>query len=178
VFADFNLSGSYNYSIGSSLTPVSGTNSALANNSFGTGVFSNSEATNMNVSALNPLRNSGGSVVAYQTADPNARFVAGAPGVYSGFNRGGIRLPDIHNIDVAAVKRFNVAEYCSFELRGEAYNLFNRTQPGVTGLHSIGYGNIVPLGMIPGTIDVSNLGNLSLLPSNPRTLQFALRVTF
>src|SRR5207253_6681628 len=47
VFADFNLSGTYAYASGSSLTPVAGVNSALANNAFGTGVIVNPNATGM-----------------------------------------------------------------------------------------------------------------------------------
>src|SRR5205085_9929650 len=90
VFADFNLSGTYNYMIGGSLTPVTGINSALANNSFGTGVITNGLSTNYDVSAVTPLRNRQGGIVAYQIANPDARFISGAPGVFTGANRGGI----------------------------------------------------------------------------------------
>jgi hypothetical protein len=178
VFADFNLAGTYNYQSGSSLTPVAGVNSALANNAFGTGVIVNPNASGMGVSGLNALSNSGGQTVGYQIANPNARFILPAAGVYSGFNRGGIMLADLHNVNVAAVKRFNVAEHASFELRGEAFNVFNRTNQTGYSVNSIGYGLMPSLGMIPGTIDVNNLANLSMLPSNPRILQLALRVTF
>jgi len=179
VFADFNLSGSYIYSIGSSLTPVAGVNSALANNAFGTSVIANNGMANdLSVSGLTPLSNSTGGTVGYLVNNPNAQFIQGAPGVYTGSNRGGIRLPDVHNVDIAAVKRFNFRERASFEIRGEAYNIFNRYQPGAVSLHSIGYGTMTPLSPIPGTVSVSNLANLQLLPSNPRTLQFALRVSF
>ena len=95
-------------------------------------MFTNAGASNMDVSALNPLRNSAGQIVAYQLANPNAGFIAPAAGVFTGGNLGGIRLPDVHNIDVAAVKRFNFRQRASIELRGEAYNLFNRSEPGVT----------------------------------------------
>jgi hypothetical protein len=157
---------------------VAGINSALANNAFGTGVLFNPDATGIDVSSLNPLRNSGGQVVAYQVANPNARFIQPAAGVYSGFNRGGIMLNDLHNVNVAAVKRFNFAERASFEIRGEAFNVFNRTNQTGSSVNSIGFGLMPSLGMIPGTVDVNNLANLSLLPSNPRTLQLALRVSF
>jgi hypothetical protein len=179
VFADFNLAGTYNYQSGSSLTPVAGINSALANNAFGTGVIlNNPNASGMDVSTLNPLRNSGGQIVAYQPGNPNARFIQPAAGVFSGFNRGGIMLNDLHNVNVAAVKRFNAGERASFEIRGEAFNVFNRTNQTGYSVNSIGFGMMPSLGMIPGTIDVNNLANLSLLPSNPRTLQLALRVSF
>jgi hypothetical protein len=80
-------------------------------------------------------------------------------------------------VDVAAVKRFNFRERASFEIRGEAYNVFNRSNYGPS-TRSIGYGLMPNLGMIPGTVDVNNLANVDLLPSNSRMLQLALRVTF
>jgi hypothetical protein len=52
---------------------------------------------------------------------------------------------------VAAAKRFNAGVHASAEIRGEAFNVFD-------------------------TIDVNDVPNLSLLPSNSRTLQ--LRVSF
>jgi hypothetical protein len=178
VFADFNLSGTYQYASGSSLTPVAGVNSALANNAFGTGVILNPNADGREVSGLTALRNSTGQTVGYQIDNPNARFIQPAAGVYSGFNRGGLMLADLHNVNVAAVKRFNFRERASFEIRGEAFNVLNRTNQTGYSVHSIGQGLMPSLGMIPGTIDVNNLGNLGMLPSNARMLQLALRVSF
>jgi hypothetical protein len=177
-FADFNVSGTYNYAIGGQLTPITGVNSALANNPFGTPAIVNPDATGMNLSSLTPLRNSIGSVVAYRVTDPNARFFAGAPGAFPGVNRGGIRMDDLHNVNLAASKRFGVTERAAFEIRGEAYNLFNRSNVTGYSIHSIGNGMMPRLGMIPGTVDINNLANLNLLPSNSRVIQLALRVTF
>lgn len=178
VFADFNLAATYAYASGSSLTPVAGVNSALASNAFGTGVLVNPDASGMDVSGLTALRNSGGQTVGYQVVNPNARFIQPAAGVFSGFNRGGIMLPDMHNVNVAAVKRFNFRERASIELRGEAFNVLNRRNQTGSSLFSMGNGLSPMLGPIPGTVDINNLANLSLLPSNPRMLQFALRVSF
>jgi hypothetical protein len=87
-------------------------------------------------------------------------------------------LPDLHHADVAAVKRFNFRDSASFVLRDEVYNVLNRRNVTGSSTHSMGYGLMPTLGMIPGTIDVNNLANLDLLSSNSRMLQLALRVTF
>jgi len=178
VFADFNISATYNFQTGNQLTPVAGINSGLNNNAFGTGVIVNSNATGADFTRVTPLTNAGNQTVAYRIADPNARFIVPAPGVFSGFNRGGLMLPDLHNVNVAAVKRFNFRERASFELRGEAYNVLNRRNATGSSVHSMGSGLMPNLGMIPGTVDVNNLANLDLLPSNSRMLQVALRLTF
>jgi hypothetical protein len=177
VFADFTLSGSYNYSFGSQLIPVSGTDMSLGMNALATPAFSLG-GNGTGVSGVTPLRNSAGQVVGYRANNPNARYITGAQGVFSGFNQDRIRLGDIHNVDVAAVKRFNVGEYASFELRGEAYNIFNRQQVTGTPLQSIGGGSLLPSTVVPGTIDVNNLEALTLFPSNARRLQLGLRLTF
>jgi hypothetical protein len=177
-FADFNVSGSYQYAISPYLTPVTGVNSALDNNAFGTTSIVNPNGSAFAVSQLNPLRNAGGSVVAYQVANPNAQFFAGAPGVFSGFTGRGLPLEDLHNVNLAASKRFGVTERAAFEIRGEAYNLFNRSNVVGYSTRSMGPGMLPPLGMLPGTVDVNNFANLNLLPSNARMIQLALRVTF
>jgi hypothetical protein len=179
VFADFNLSGTYRYSTGQSLTPVAGLNTMFNNNAFGTAALQNPNATGSGVSMLTPLANAQGATVAYLTANPNARFIQGAPGVYSGFNRGGVMLPDTHNFDVAAVKRFNFMERAAFELRGEAYNVFNRRNVSSTSLHGMNGPGFASSLAVPGTINFADINRLdAIMPTNPRTLQLALRLTF
>jgi len=180
VFADFNLAGTYNYSTGSTLIPISGVNSAFNNNAYGTRALVNPEGTDMNIARLTPLTNSQGATVGY-LANPNARFTQSAPGVFSGFNRGGVMLPDNHNVDVAAVKRFNFMERASFEVRGEAYNVFNRRNTSAGSLHGIGWPDMAATTAfaIPGTVNLADVNRLDqILPSNNRTLQFALRLVF
>ena len=175
---DFNISANYRYAIGQQLTPVAGMNSALNYNPFGTGVLVNNATAPIGVSGLNPLRNTAGNVVAYQVANPNARFIQPAAGVFSGFNTNGLQLDDMHNVDVAVVKQFNWNDAATFEVRGEAYNVLNRSN--IVGYSPFGLGNgLQPmLGSIPGTIDVNNLNNLQMLSSNSRVLQLALRLSF
>ncbi|HYP08384.1 MAG TPA: carboxypeptidase regulatory-like domain-containing protein [Bryobacteraceae bacterium] len=181
VFADFNLAGTYRYSTGSTLIPVSGLNTGFNNNPFGTRALVNVNATGSDVTGLAPLTNSQGAIVAYQTTNPNARFIQGAAGVYAGGNRGGMMLPDIHNFDVAAVKRFNFRESASFELRGEAYNVLNRRNTSAGSLHGIGWPDMASTNAfaIPGTVNLADVNRLdAVLPSNNRILQLALRLVF
>jgi hypothetical protein len=181
VFADFNLAGTYRYSTGSTLIPITGMNTGFNSNAFGTRALFNPENEGTAVSQLAPLMNSQGATVAYLTTNPNARFIQGAPGVFSGYNRGGVMLPDIHNFDVAAVKRFNFLERASFELRGEAYNVLNRRNTSAGSLHGIGWPDMAATTSfaIPGTVNLTDINRLdSILPSNNRMLQLALRLVF
>jgi hypothetical protein len=181
VFADFNLAGTYRYATGNTLIPISGLNTAFNNNAFGTRAFVNTGTTNMNVSTLSPLTNATGATVAYLVSNPNAGFFQSAPGVFGGTNRGGVMLPDIHNLDVAAVKRFNFADRASFELRGEAYNVLNRRNTSSGSLHGMGWPDLASTNAfaIPGTISLADVNRLDqVLPSNNRMLQLALRVVF
>jgi hypothetical protein len=181
VFADFNLAGTYRYATGNTLIPVSGLNTGFNNNAFGTRALVNTGATGRDVSALSPLTNAQGATVAYLVNNPNAGFFQSAPGVFGGTNRGGVMLPDIHNLDVAAVKRFNFAERASFELRGEAYNVLNRRNTSAGSLHGMGWPDMASTNAfaIPGTINIADINRLDqVLPSNNRMLQLALRVVF
>lgn len=177
VFADFNLSGSYQFATSPFLTPVSANNTA-ALLSGASGAFVNPNASGLGVSQLNPLRNTAGSVVAYQVANPNARFISPAAGVFTGYTGPSLPLDDLHNVNLALSKRFGVTEGAAIELRGEAYNLFNRSNVVGYNPMSLGTGFAPPIGPIPGTFDVNNISNLSLMPSNARMVQLALRLTF
>lgn len=181
VFADFNLAGTYSYGTGQTLIPISGLNTSFNNNAFGTRAIVNPNASGGAISGVSPLTNSAGATVAYLVNDPGARFFQGGPGTFTGFNRGGVMLPDTHNLDVAAVKRFNFAERASIELRGEAYNVLNRQNLSTGSMHGLGWSSFASASpmAIPGTINVNDASRLDqVLSSNSRMLQLALRVVF
>jgi hypothetical protein len=130
---------------------------------------------------VSPLRNSQGQVVAYLANNPNAQFFAGAPGMFTG-QRNYFRTPDNHNFDVAGAKRFTFMERAAFEIRAEAYNLFNTGQFIGRGSTSLGprwsamVPGFAPGFLIPGNPDFGNLDNA--LGNNARMVQLALRLTF
>jgi hypothetical protein len=176
VFADFTLGGTYTFASGQFL-PL-GTN-GFTNGGFGfSSAIINPNGVAGTGSGVTPLFNTTGNVVAYQVTNPNAQFIAGAPGLFSAPNRAGIQLDDIDSFDVSAVKRFNFGERAALEFRGDAYNLLNRSQ--FTGTSSTAIGSRYLLGL-PGFLNPSSVGfgNFgTVLPSNSRMLQVAARVTF
>jgi hypothetical protein len=178
IFADFNINGTYTYQSEGNLPVMSG---AFNNNLTGTGTFINPDVTNGLGSGVSPLLNSQGQVVAYLANNPNAQFFAGAPGMFTG-QRNYFRTPDNHNFDVAGVKRFTFMERAAFEIRAEAYNLFNTAQFVGRGSTYLGprWSAMVP-GFAPGFLVPGNpeFGNLdTALGNNARMVQLALRLTF
>jgi hypothetical protein len=119
-----------------------------------------------------------GQTVAFGAADPNAQFVACAPGTFS-TARPTMRLDDTRNVDLAIVKRFAIPDRARIELRGEAYNVFNHAQFTGMPISSLGSGigaRPVPTFLLVSSPQFNNIRGA--LSSNPRTVQLALRVMF
>jgi hypothetical protein len=177
IFANMTIAGTYTYQSAPSILLNSGFDTTGGTSSF-SGVFVNPDATGTTGTGVSPLRNSAGQTVAYLANDPNARFVRGAAGTFA---TGRARLggfQDTNNFDVSAVKRFGVRDRFGIELRGDAYNVFNHPQYTFGQVNNIGFGmnSLARSFFIPGT---SLFGNVtSVLPSNARTLQVALRFLF
>jgi len=178
VIANLSFMGTWTYASSQVVPMFSGLDTSMNGNGLGTGVFVNPRNTSGTATVATPLRNSAGETVAFIPSDPNAQFVAGAPGTFS-TDRPKFRLGDTRNLDVALVKRFTVPEHLKVEIRGDAYNIFNRRQ--VTGLP------VSTLGSGIGFAPTSNFVLLSnpqfndirgTVASNPRTFQLALRVLF
>jgi len=179
VVADVTLAGTYTFESPQQLTPLSGADISLSNMALSSPAFFNANGTSGVGSGVTPLTNSAGQTVGYQVNNPNAQFIAGAPGVFINNGvRGGLELGETNNWDISAVKRFSYADRFSFEIRGDAYNIFNHPQFTAGQINSIGFRNpaAVPVFLIPGNPQFGNFqGNLS---SNPRMLQLALRIMF
>ncbi|MBI1896429.1 MAG: TonB-dependent receptor [Acidobacteria bacterium] len=177
-FADFNLNATYTYESPMYLTPLGGADVLLNGNPFGARAIFNAQGREGVTSGVMPVTNRAGRIVGYQTLDPNARFISGAPGVFSFGNRSSFRLGETNNLDLAAVKRFNISDRGAFEVRGEVYNIFNHPQFTGTQINSLGSRFIQSM---PGFLTAGNpeFGNFEpAFFGNPRTLQLALRVTF
>jgi hypothetical protein len=178
IFANFTLAGTYTYESPQYVTPVSGLDTGFMNAGLSSRVLINPNATGNGGTDVTPLRNNLGQIVAYQTNDPNARFIRGGMGTFAAGGRNSLRLGETNNFDVSAVKRFSYRDRAGIELRADAYNLFNHSQYTAGSLTSIDFRNIssaMPF-FVPGTPEFGNPA--SLLPANNRTLQVGLRVTF
>ena len=100
-------------------------------------------------------------------------FTQPALGTFGNLTAGAIRGPGAFLLNMALSRAFPITEHQSIEIRGEAFNLSNWTNPynPVTNLTASNFGQIVPA-------TASGLGALSQSINDPRILQFALKYTF
>jgi len=89
-------------------------------------------------------------------------FVAPAPGTFGDAPRTSFSGPGLFNVDMSIFKTFRAANRLQFQLRAEAFNLFNTTQ----------FAN-------PATnVGAVNFGQIQSTLNPARQLQFALKVVF
>ncbi|HJT90082.1 MAG TPA: TonB-dependent receptor [Bryobacteraceae bacterium] len=71
-------------------------------------------------------------------------FFAPAGANVGNLSRGALRGPDMANYDMSLFKNFRIRDRFNFQVRGEAYNLLNRTNlmNPVTNINSAGFGQI------------------------------------
>jgi hypothetical protein len=179
VVANFSVMGTYTYMSDISLPLVSSLDTSLSGSGASSSVFTNPNGTAGIGSGVTPLRNSAGRIVAYQATNPNARFVRGGAGSFS-TGQSFYDLDNLYNFDVAAAKKFTIAERVTLELRAEAYNVLNNRQITGVGVHGFLPASagllFTPSQLVPGEQSFGNFG--ALYGSNPRSLQFGLRATF
>jgi hypothetical protein len=178
IFANVNLSGTYIYQSAARVPAFSNSNAGLTGFGFATPAIMNPNVEGNTSTALTPLRNSAGAVVAYQTVNPNARFIQAAPGTYALGVRNALALDPVNNVDLSLVKRFSWRDRFAFEVRGDAYNLFNNHQYTGVPINSLDFQSVMfaPSFQVAGN---PGFGDPSgFLTANPRTIQVALRATF
>ncbi len=100
-------------------------------------------------------------------------FAQPALGTYGNLGAGALRAPGAFVLNMALVRAFPITEHQSLEIRGEAFNLPNWTNPypPVTTLTASNFGQIVPT-------NTAGLGALTQSTNDPRIMQFALKYTF
>ena len=100
-------------------------------------------------------------------------FALPAMGTYGNMTAGAVRGPGAFTVNMNLVRSFRIRENQLVEVRGEAFNVLNWTNPynPVTGFTASNFGQIVA-----GTS--SGLGALSQSLNDPRIMQFALKYNF
>jgi Carboxypeptidase regulatory-like domain/TonB dependent receptor len=81
---------------------------------------------------------------------------------FGNFGRNVLRSANVYDVDLSIFKSFPVGETNAFELRGEAFNVFNITNLGVPDV----------------TLQSSTFGQIHSLATHPRELQLALKFIF
>ena len=66
--------------------------------------------------------------MAYLADNPNAQYIVAGPGAFPNVRRNTLALPRINNVDLTAMKRFNITERVRLELSGAFLNVLNHPQ--------------------------------------------------
>ena len=98
--------------------------------------------------------------------NPNA-FVLPAAGTYGNVGRGTLTGPGLADVDVSLLKNTAVTERMSLEFRAEFFNVLNRVNFGPP--NTTVFAN--------GAINAS-AGLITTLATNPRQIQFGLKLIF
>jgi hypothetical protein len=175
VLANVVISGTYTYESPAAAFIQSGFDSGLTGGAGLGGVVVNPNGVAGTGSGVTALRNSGGQVVGYLATNPNAQFIAGAPGLYTSSARNMFTLNPINNFDTAVFKRFALRDRFSFEIHGEAYNVLNHPQFTPSDIFSIGSGSGALRNFLsPGSAAFGDPAQA--FPSHARLLQVGLRL--
>ena len=177
IVANFVIAGTYVYETPSPLPFLSGSPSAFYGQ--GGGITVNGSGTSGVGSGVFPLTNSRGQVVAYQATNPNAQFISGAPGTLGSTGRINFinGLNPINNFDLTVAKRFALRDRFNFEIRADAFNLFNHPQFTPGELNNIGFSPFQTAGFLIPSSPVFGDPTASL-SDHTRMMQLALRLTF
>lgn len=98
--------------------------------------------------------------------NPNA-FVLPAPGTYGNLGRGTLTGPGLADVDVSLFKNTRISEKASLEFRAEFFNLLNHVNFGPPNTTVFASGSIS-----------ASAGLITTLATNPRQIQFGLKLLF
>jgi hypothetical protein len=106
------------------------------------------------------------------TGNPNqwynpAAFVLPAAGTYGNVSRGLLNGPGLSDVDLSLFKVTALSERASLQFRAECFNLLNRVNFGVPNTTAFSSGSASP-----------SAGFISTLATNPRQIQFGLKLLF
>jgi hypothetical protein len=98
--------------------------------------------------------------------DPNA-FVLPAPGTYGNLGRGTRTGPGLADVDVSLFKNTRISERANLEFRAEFFNVLNHVNFGLPNTTVFASGSIS-----------ASAGLITSLATNPRQIQFGLKLLF
>jgi hypothetical protein len=133
-------------------------------------------------SAVTPLMNNAGQVVAYLATNPNARYIQAGPGAFPTAGRNTLAGRPIDNVDFNLIKSFRIRERVRVQFSAQFFNLFNHPQfvpgfvnrvdnPAVPNTSGAVFNYLTPASAIFNNPE-------AIYSSNPRMSQLALKVIF
>ena len=188
LLGGFTFSGTYTAESGEKATVLSGIDSNLNGDAAPDRTIVNPSGVRGTGSTVTALTNSAGQIVGYLADNPNAQYIRAGTGAVANASRNTLQLPGINNVDFSIFKNFRFGETRKIQLRADFFNLFNHPQyiPGSpndiqpVATTAVGQVNTITA----ATISLANPGAATfnrpdrVFPSNPRTIQLALRFDF
>jgi hypothetical protein len=160
------------------VTPQSAVDSNLNTDTAGDRVIVNPSGVPGTGSDVTQLKNSGGAVVAYLAANPNAQFIRASLGALATSGRNILPTQGINDFDLNVVKSFSAGERYHVELRADFYNALNHPQYTPGRLDSVVFSShinetnyLTPGNPLFGKWD-------RVFPSNARIIQMAAKFRF
>lgn len=108
-----------------------------------------------------------------------AAFVVPTQGTFGNVGRGGFNGPGLANLDFSLFKTTALTERTNLEFRAEFFNLFNRVNFGPPNTTTFTSSTVTTNG-VPTTVFTpsASAGLISTLATNPRQIQFGLKLIF
>lgn len=123
-----------------------------------------------------------GDTVGYKAdpSGPNGYYVAAGTGTGATVGRNSLPTRAIKDLDISAVKSFDMYKHTKFEFSAQIWNVLNKSQyiPGeLNNINSLGYtGGSVHDYLIPGTPTFNNAE--AVFNNNARSMQLSLKLQF
>jgi len=106
-----------------------------------------------------------------------ANYTLAPVGTYGNSPRLGLRGPNFNNTDVSVIKDTKIKENVALQFRAEFFNLFNHVNWGLP-IPGNGTANLFAAFSNKNPVPNANAGKIFYTASQPRLIQFALKLTF
>jgi hypothetical protein len=127
-----------------------------------------------------PVATCVGDQVGWAAVNGNAYYIAAGDGTIPNGKRNDLPLPGIRDVDVTALKRFNLYKQTKLEFSAQIWNVLNHSQfvPGsLNSINSVGYTGSTVLEMLSPWAATFNQPTLTF-NNNARSMQLALKFSF
>jgi len=181
IVSNWEIAPLYTYQSGTYYTVQSGTDSNLNGDSGPDRAFVNPAGQAGVGSSVTALPNSAGDTVAFLADNPNARYVDAPKGTMPNGGRNTAQLRPINDVDLTLAKTINITERYKVVFSARAFNIFNHQQYVGGFINDVGPNlnattNQIHLFTLPTSSTFAD--PTQAFPSNPRTMQLALKFVF
>ena len=178
VLGGFSMAGTYSYELGEKATVLSGIDTNLNGDGAADRTIINPNGIKNTASTVAALKNTAGATVGYLANNPNAQYIQAGLGARATAGRNTLQMPSINNIDFSISKDFGITETTKLQFRADFINALNHPQYVAGTPNSVVPINTTAVGNY-NTVTSNQFNRPDLIfSSNPRLIQFALRLKF